>query len=311
MRRYERLSVAAGLILGSTTVLAGCGTESTSTGQEAPLESPAATPLATPPEKTAAVLVPCGTPSPTEAEARTVDRDFQVAANHVKRSNGPPVVIPVVFHGISSGPGIANGDLPDSMIQAQIAVLNQAFAGQIGGVATDFQFVLTQTTRTTNPSWFTIPQSSQIETDVKTALHQGGKSTLNIYTAQTTNNLGGWATLPWGIGAGNLYYDGAIINFAMLPGGSTPNYDRGYVAVHEVGHWLGLLHTFQGGCTKDNDFVSDTPLEKTNAFGCPTVRDTCPGGGTDPIHNFMDYSDNTCQTSFTTEIGRASCRERV
>lgn len=76
---------------------------------------------------------------------------------------------------------------------------------------------------------------------------------------------------------------------------STDQPRRGHVAIHEVGHWLGLLHTFHGRlCESINDQVSDTPAQSGGSGGCPIGRDSCPDSpGLDPIHNYMDYSDDT------------------
>jgi Pregnancy-associated plasma protein-A len=64
-----------------------------------------------------------------------------------------------------------------------------------------------------------------------------------------------------------------------------------------------LIHTFEGGCNGNGDYVADTPAQATPTAGCPTVlTDTCPSQlGTDPIENYMDYSDDICYTKFTLE----------
>jgi len=63
------------------------------------------------------------------------------------------------------------------------------------------------------------------------------------------------------------------------------------IFTHEFGHWLNLKHTFQGGCTYPNDFVSDTPPAETTHMGlCDNNKLNCEGKKTNG-DNFMDYTD--------------------
>jgi len=207
------------------------------------------------------------------------------------------VTIPVVFHVISENGTRAGGNIPDSMINSQMTILNQSYAGQFGGVDTQFRFTLQSINRVTNAAWYPIPYNTNTERQMKAALRVGGKGTLNIYTGDLTNGLLGWATFPQNT---LNTYDGAVILAESLPGGTASPYNLGDTATHEVGHWLNLYHTFQGGCNGNGDFVSDTPAERSAAFGCPTGRDTCRNrAGLDPIRNFMDYTDDACMFEFT------------
>jgi hypothetical protein len=235
-----------------------------------------------------------------EAAAREVETQKALKAN---AKMGPDagiaaiVTIPVVFHVISEDGTRANGNIPDSMINNQMTILNQSYAGQFGGVDTQFRFTLQSINRVTNAAWYPIVDGSTAERNMKAALRVGGKGTLNIYTGDLSNGLLGWATFP----TSTLNsYDGAVILAESLPGGTASPYNQGDTATHEVGHWLNLYHTFQGGCNGNGDFVSDTPAERSAAFGCPTGRDTCRNSaGADPIRNFMDYTDDACMNLFT------------
>jgi hypothetical protein len=247
----------------------------------------------------------CGTVHPNVRQAEELQTSFAKFKNakSAQLSATGSITIPVYFHVINRGSGIQNGNVPDHMIRAQIAVLNKAFDGSTGGAATAFRFELAGVTRTTNEAWYNMGINSNDERAAKSALHQGGADALNFYTANLGGNLLGWATFPWSYHA-KPELDGVVCLFSSLPGGSTVPYDEGDTGTHEVGHWLGLYHTFQGGCSTNNDYVSDTPAEASPAFDCPVGRDTCTTSkypGLDPITNFMDYTDDACMFQFTAE----------
>ena len=208
--------------------------------------------------------------------------------------------IPVYVHVIRTGTPVEQGNVPGSWIHDQIEALNLSYGGFYGGVDTGFRFELAGVDRTTNARWFNMTPGGEDEYKAKRALREGGADALNIYTVDGGKYLG-WAYFPSGY-ASRPHVDGVIIAFASMPGSTIPgyeNYDLGFTATHEAGHWLGLYHTFQGGCNANGDYVSDTPAEKGPAFGCQVGRDTCLANGLDPIHNYMDYSDDPCYAEFT------------
>ncbi|ADD44381.1 zinc metalloprotease [Stackebrandtia nassauensis] len=214
-----------------------------------------------------------------------------------QRDLAASVTVPVVFHVIMQDSTRAGGNLPDSMIAEQMKVLNDSYSGATGGADTDFQFNLVKTTRTVNASWYNVGYGSAAERDMKAALREGGADTLNIYAANIGDGLLGWATFPdRSIGSD----DGVVVLNESLPGGTAAPYDGGDTATHEAGHWLNLYHTFQGGCKGKGDQVADTAAESSPAYGCPTGRDSCTRvAGVDPIHNFMDYTEDDCMYEFT------------
>ena len=208
--------------------------------------------------------------------------------------------IPVYIHVIRTGMAVEQGNVPNSWINHQIEALNLSYAGFYGGVDTGFRFELAGVDRTTNARWFHMTPGGEDEYKAKRALRRGGADALNIYTVDGGRLLG-WAYFPSGY-ASRPHVDGVIIAFASMPGSTIPGYEAynlGFTATHEAGHWLGLYHTFQGGCNAKGDYVSDTPAEKGPAFGCQVGRDTCLEAGVDPIHNYMDYSDDPCYFEFS------------
>lgn len=242
----------------------------------------------------------CGTRVMGEAELATLDTEVAALRGGAAAAAAGSITIPVWVHVINQGAGLANGDVPLSQLRDQIRVLNDAFAGRSGGLGTDtpFRFTLAGVDRTTNANWYTMTPGTKAETQAKKALRRGGADTLNLYTANIGDGLLGWATFPSDY-KGHPKDDGVVILFSSLPGGDAAPYNLGDTATHEVGHWVGLYHTFQGGCGKKGDRVADTAAEKAATFGCPAAPDTCSGGGADPIHNFMDYTDDACMFEFS------------
>ena len=250
----------------------------------------------------------CGTEHPSAKEAELREQHFRTLRNGKGKPGGGgdggggdyqprpigSVTIDVYMHVITDSNN--NGALSANEINAQMDVLNDAYSN------TPFKFNLVSTNYVANDAWYTVAFGSAEEAEMKAALRQGDASDLNFYAANVGDGLLGWATFPSSY-ASNPVNDGVIVLNSSFPGGSAAPYNEGDTGTHEVGHWLGLYHTFQGGCNGDGDFVADTPAEKSPAYGCPVGRDSCPRGknaeGLDPIFNFMDYTDDSCMNEFT------------
>jgi len=238
----------------------------------------------------------CGTPEPAAVTRTQSTRAFRAFRN-LQVPFSEIITIPVHFHVIHSGD---DGKVSESMITAQIDVLNSAYQ------SANLQFRKASTEYVDNSEWYEIgpppvnPFATNKEADMKRALGKEQTSALNCYILKCQNSLLGWATFPWELSI-DLARDGVVILNDSLPGGGASPFNLGHTATHEIGHWLSMFHTFQGGCDEPGDAVGDTPFEDSPANGCPPQRDSCVSAGSDPINNYMDYSDDSCMNQFTTE----------
>ena len=224
-------------------------------------------------------------------------------------SNGD-ICITVVVHVIRNTAGTL-GNLTAARINSQIARLNSDYAG--GGVAgavnTRIKFKLatvdpaglptTGITYHNNDTWYNDGGSYW------TSIAWNPAKYLNIYTNTAAGNLGYVPALPSSGTIVGTTADRVVVFYqAFGDNPAYPPYQYGRSATHEVGHYLGLYHTFQNGCGGANcytsgDRICDTNAEQTAHFGC-AAQATCTDGA-DPIDNFMDYSDDPCMLRFTAE----------
>ncbi|KAF2855260.1 hypothetical protein T440DRAFT_207061 [Plenodomus tracheiphilus IPT5] len=213
-----------------------------------------------------------------------------------------PITIDTVFHIVAKES--TKSSITDDMPKAQLDSLNESYSPY------SMTFNLINVTWTTNDDWAV--GGGDPDTAMKKALRQGTYSTLNLYfQTDLAGGVLGKCTLPSAVANGKsdptVYWsDGCNINAHTMPAGAMAGYNAGKTAVHETGHWMGLLHTFEGySCEGDGDFIDDTPMEKTATDGCPKdpVKRSCPeqqgNGDPDPIHNYMDYSIDSCYEGFT------------
>ena len=230
----------------------------------------------------------------SRAEQRAIEkRTAQILAGRPGGTGASIASIPVHVHVMIGKGGV--GNVTDAQIANQIDVLNATYSGTDpdgDGPDTGVGFTLAGTERIVNDAW----HHDRKSTTYRAQTRDGGADALNIWLVDF--KWLGIATFPWDYSSQSAI-DGIRVNYRSLPGGSIANYNLGETATHEAGHWLGLYHTFQGGCNEPNDEVLDTPAQAGPTTGCPIGRDSCTSAGLDPIHNYMDYSYDRCYYEFT------------
>jgi hypothetical protein len=266
-----------------------------------------------------AAFLRCGTKHPSPEEAERLEKRFQLdkLSKAGKKPSGTPggggnsggggggggtdpgptlpadgsILVDTYVHIICSDSGVCASN--ESQVNDQMNVLVAAFAN------TPYAFQLAGVTYSNNSVWLSAGPDTTAERQMKSALRQGDKGDLNMYISNPGGGLLGWATFPSWVG-NDLADDGVVLLGASLPGGSQAPYNLGDTATHEVGHWLGLYHTFQGGCRGSGDMVSDTPAVSRANYGCPVGIDSCrKDPGDDDVFNYMDYTDDACMYRFS------------
>ncbi|VUC26055.1 unnamed protein product [Clonostachys rosea] len=232
----------------------------------------------------------CGNPEPS-IELLDVSRQLSVQENQVRDFGlykKATLAVDVYFHTISAS---IDTLLSDSTLNEQFNVLSQDY--EVYGINLNLAGI----SKTVNATW----SRFEDELGMKTHLRNGTYKDLNIYFLDSVGGAYGKCPYPVNTTAEStdFYLDGCSVLATTVPGGAEKPYDLGKTATHEVGHWFGLFHTFDHGCN-GGDEVDDTPPQATATYGCPLSKDTCPDHpGEDPIHNYMDYSDDVCLYEFT------------
>ncbi|OHE97273.1 metalloprotease 1 [Colletotrichum orchidophilum] len=255
----------------------------------------------------------CGTPNPSDAQIASshTGRDLSHGGGSLLAAN---ISVTVYLHSIAPNETAllsvtaaafkaakpttdvkTNQVFQQATLEEQFQVLHDVYSRygitmKLGG-----------TSRTANASWSTVTNLTD-ELAMKSALRQGNYQTLNLYVQSIYPTLGRcfYPEADAVPGSETFTLDGCQIDVSTVPGADSPTgNDRGYMAVHEVGHWFGLPHTFQGGC-QGTDYVDDTPAQATPSWNCTVGQDTCPDlPGLDPLYNFMNYQADNCWNEFT------------
>ncbi|HLW18776.1 MAG TPA: zinc metalloprotease [Cyclobacteriaceae bacterium] len=238
----------------------------------------------------------CATSIPTPIQIARVDDE--ILKNRRNRLSFSQLTIPIKFHHLCYG---SSGLITKVQRDQQVEILNGAYSNY--GIK--FAYDEGDVTFTNNYNWYYMGHRSFSEREAKSSLSVDPNKCLNFYTGGLQPGLLGWATFPFDL-AGDPVMDGVVVLDESLPGGNAAPFNLGNTAVHEVGHWLGLYHTFQDGCTGFGDHCNDTVAHSSPNYGKPPKGErhgACKEDEFAPIHNFMNYVDDEWMTEFTPEQG--------
>ncbi len=222
--------------------------------------------------------------------------------------SGGLMTVPIVLH-IIMDDDCEEGAISDEQVQVQLDILNQdylALPDSPGspGVDTQIRFELAGVTRSCNSLWHSDSG------EYWNTLAWDPYRYLNFYT-HSAGGSGGYVPVipaadPQLIGDPS---DRVVVNaLGFGTDGPVPGRQGGRLATHEIGHYLGLWHTFRGSCGvatepechTTGDLLCDTPPDAEQSDKCPIGATSC-GGVPVPIDNYMQYTDDDCMDGFTLE----------
>jgi hypothetical protein len=254
------------------------------------------------------------------------DYDYYNSASLYRlSSSGEIITIPVVVHIIGNN---ANNIITDNLVAGQIEILNNDFrriygtSGNGTGADTQIKFCLTtfdengSTTSGINRisgSYGPFAGNSVDDISIKSLINWDPTMYLNLWVVEMIPGLFGYTYGTVFLNTVNEWRDGVVVNYENFgPNSLHSTINQGRTATHEIGHWLGLDHTFSDNdfCECCTDNIEDTPFcsypyQSTLADQCPS-REDCNAQNDlagltrrRMIENYMDYSDDACMNMFT------------